>query len=208
MNKVQPDLVDASPAALNRSFEAAVPAGEDPARYAHLLRQIREAALSGARSPVVARPLVDDSWQRAIGIGMDPDHGRELPENIGPAEVEFRRHTGKLAKVLPVLGDVLMPAAEDAGHVMVVVDATGVVLWRDGPKKIQQHAARLGFEVGANWSERSVGTNAIGTVLVVSRPVQIYSGGALCQEPPCVYLCGSTDSRSGGWKPAWCGGMS
>ena len=172
---MQADLVDVSPAALNRSFEAAVPAGEDPARYAYLLRQIRDAALSGARSPAAPRPLVDDSWQRAIGIGMDPDHGRELPENIGPAEVEFRRHTGKLAKVLPVLGDVLMPAAEDAGHVMVVVDATGVVLWRDGPKKIQQHAARLGFEVGANWSERSVGTNAIGTALVISRPVQIYS---------------------------------
>ena len=51
----------------------------------------------------------------------------------------------------------------------------GIVLWRDGPKKIQQHAERLGFEVGANWSERSVGTNAIGTALVVSRPVQIYS---------------------------------
>jgi len=175
MNKVQTDLVDTSPASLNRSFEAAVPAGEDPARYAHLLRQIRDAALSGGRSPAAPRPLVDDSWRRAIGIGMNPDHGRELPENIGPAEVESRRHTGKLAKVLPVLGDVLLPAAEDAGHVMVVVDATGVVLWRDGPKKIQQHAARLGFEVGANWSERSVGTNAIGTALVVSRPVQIYS---------------------------------
>lgn len=168
-------LVDSSPAALNRSFEAAVPAGEDPAQYAHLLRQIRDAALSGARRPASARPLVDDSWRRAIGIGMDPDHGRDLPANIGPAEIEFRRHTGKLARVLPVLGDVLMPAAEDAGHVMVVVDATGVVLWRDGPKKIQQHAARLGFEIGANWSERSVGTNAIGTALVVSRPVQIYS---------------------------------
>ncbi|MEP6559821.1 MAG: GAF domain-containing protein, partial [Nakamurella sp.] len=150
-------------------------AGEDPARYAHLLRQIRDAALSGARSPAAPRPLVDDSWRRAIGIGMDPDHGRELAQNVGPAEVEFRRHTGKLARVLPVLGDVLMPAAEDAGHVMVVVDAMGIVLWRDGPKKIQQHAARLGFEVGANWSERSVGTNAIGTALVVSRPVQIYS---------------------------------
>ncbi len=172
---VLPELVDAGPAALNSRFEAAVPAGEDPARYAYLLRQIRDAALSGARSPAAPRPLVDDSWQRAIGIGMDPDHGHDLPERVGSAEVEFRRHTGKLARVLPVLGDVLMPAAENAGHVMVVVDAVGIVLWRDGPKKIQQHAARLGFEVGADWSEGSVGTNAIGTALVLSRPVQIYS---------------------------------
>ena len=106
---------------------------------------------------------------------MDPDHGRDLPAAVGPDEIEFRRHTGKLARVLPVLGDVLLPAAEDAGHVMVVVDAQGMVLWRDGPKKIQQHAERLGFTVGANWSECNVGTNAIGTALVLARPVQIYS---------------------------------
>ena len=107
---------------------------------------------------------------------MDPDHGRALPEAVGPDEVEFRRHNGKLAKVLPVLGG--RPAAgrrgrrpRDGGRRR----RRASVLWRDGPKKIQQHAARLGFEVGANWSERSVGTNAIGTALVLSRPVQIYS---------------------------------
>ena len=119
--------------------------------------------------------MVDESWQRAIGVGMDPDHGRELPAERRTGRGRFRRRNGKLARVLPVLGGVLLPAAEDAGHVMVVVDAAGMMLWRDGPKKIQQHAARLGFEVGANWSERNVGTNAIGTALVLSRPVQIYS---------------------------------
>lgn len=161
--------------AQSRSFEAAVPAGEDPARYAHLLRQIRDAALSGERAPAAPRSIIDDSWRRTLGFGMDPDHGRPLPDAAGPDEVEHRRHTGKLARVLPMLGDVLLPAAEDAGHVMVVVDAQGMVLWRDGPKKIQQHAERLGFSVGANWSEASVGTNAIGTALVLARPVQIYS---------------------------------
>ncbi|HEY5844291.1 MAG TPA: GAF domain-containing protein, partial [Mycobacterium sp.] len=165
----------ADAASPNRSFEAAVPAGEDPARYAYLLRQIRDAALSGDRAPAAPRTLVDDSWRRTIGFGMDPDHGRTLSNTLGPDEVEFRRNNSKLSRVLPVLGDVLLPAAEDAGHVMVVVDSQGMVLWRDGPKKIQQHAERLGFQVGANWSERSVGTNAIGTALVVSRPVQIYS---------------------------------
>ena len=158
-----------------RTFEAAVPAGEDPVRYAHLLRQIRDAALSGERAPAAPRSIVDASWRRTIGFGMDPDRGRELPDAVGADEVEHRRHSGKLAKVLPMLGDVLLPAAEDAGHVMVVVDAGGMILWRDGPKKIQQHAERLGFAIGANWSERNVGTNAIGTALVLARPVQIYS---------------------------------
>ena len=166
---------DVATGAADRSFEAAVPAGEDPVRYAHLLGRIRDAALAGERAPAAARPLVDDSWRRTIRFGMDPDRGRDLAAALDPEEVEFRRHNGKLARVLPVLGDVLLPAAEDAGHVMVVVDAQGTVLWRDGPRKIQQHAERLGFAVGANWSERSVGTNAIGTALVVARAVQIYS---------------------------------
>ena len=156
-------------------FEAAVPAGEDPVQYARLLRDIRDAALSGRRSPAAPRSLVNDSWRRTLSFGMDPDHGRDLPYVAGPDEIEYRRHTGRLAKVLPVLGDVLLPAAEDAGHVMVVVDAQGMVLWRDGPRKIQQHAERLGFSVGATWSESQVGTNAIGTALVLRRPVQIYS---------------------------------
>jgi hypothetical protein len=156
-------------------FEAAVPAGEDPGRYARLLRQIRDAALAGARPPASARPLVDDSWRRTLGYGMDPDRGRSLSDPLGSEEVEHRRRSGRLARVLPVLGDVLLPAAEDAGHVMVVVDAQGVVLWRDGPAKVQRHAERLGFAVGADWSENSVGTNAIGTALVVEHPVQIYS---------------------------------
>ena len=156
-------------------FEAAVPAGEDPGAYAHLLRRIRDAALSGDRPPAAPRDLVGDSWRRTVGFGVDPDRGREPAAALGPDEVEDRRHRGKLARALPVLGDVLLPAAEDAGHVMVVVDADGVVLWRDGPRKIQRHAERLGFSVGADWSERQVGTNAIGTALAVGRPVQIYS---------------------------------
>jgi hypothetical protein len=167
--------VESEPSAPGRSFEAAVPAGEDPVRYAQLLRQIRDAALSGDRAPAAPRSLVDDSWRRTLGFGMNPDHGRDLPAAVGPDEIEVRRQSSKLARVLPVLGDVLLPAAEDAGHVMVVVDAQGMVLWRDGPKKIQQHAERLGFTVGANWSECNVGTNAIGTALVLARPVQIYS---------------------------------
>ena len=78
---------------MNRSFEAAVSAGQDPARYAHLLRQIRDAALSCGRAPA-ARPIANDSWRRTLERGMDPDRGRELPTTVGPDEVESRRHTG------------------------------------------------------------------------------------------------------------------
>lgn len=156
-------------------FEAAVPAGEDPVRYAKLLRRVREATLAGDRPPATPRPVISDSWRRTIGFGVDPDRGKDLAGQARIDEVEHRRHGSKLDRVLPVLGGVLLPAAEDAGHIMVVVDADGVVLWRDGPRAVQRNAEHLGFCPGANWGEASVGTNAIGTALVVGHAVQVYS---------------------------------
>jgi GAF domain len=156
-------------------FEAAVPAGEDPVRYAQLLRRVRDATLAGARPPATPRPVIGDSWRRTIRFGVDPDQGKDLARPARLDEVEHRRHAGKLDRVLPVLGGVLLPAAEDAGHIMVVVDADGVILWRDGPRAVQRNAENLGFCPGVNWGEASVGTNAIGTALAVRRPVQVYS---------------------------------
>lgn len=156
-------------------FEAAVPAGEDPVRYAQLLRRVRDATLAGDRPPATPRPVISDSWRRTIRFGVDPDQGKELAGQARMDEVEHRRHRSKLDRVLPVLGGVLLPAAEDAGHIMVVVDADGVVLWRDGPRAVQRNAEHLGFCPGANWGEASVGTNAIGTALVVRHAVQVYS---------------------------------
>jgi GAF domain len=156
-------------------FEAAVPAGEDPVRYAQLLRRVRDATLAGDRPPATPRPVISDSWRRTIRFGVDPDRGKELTSQARLDEVEHRRHAGELDRVLPVLGGVLLPAAEDAGHIMVVVDADGVILWRDGPRAVQRNAEHLGFCPGANWGEASVGTNAIGTALAVGHAVQVYS---------------------------------
>ena len=109
-------------------FEAAVPAGEDPVSYAQLLRRVREATLAGDRPPATPRPVISDSWRRTIRFGVDPDQGRDLARHARLDEVEHRRHGSKLDRVLPVLSGVLLPAADDAGHIMVVVDADGVVL--------------------------------------------------------------------------------
>lgn len=156
-------------------LEAAVPAGEDPVRYARLLRRVRDATLAGDQPPAAPRPLIRDSWRRTMRFGVDPDQGRDLACPARIEEIEHRRHGSSLDRVLPVLGGVLLPAAEDAGHIMVVVDADGMILWRDGPRGVQRNAEHLGFCPGADWGEASVGTNAIGTALAVRQPVQVYS---------------------------------
>jgi GAF domain len=156
------------------SFEAAVPAGEDPVGYAQLLRRVREAILSCERPPATPRPLIADSWRRTIRFGVDPDRDKD-PAPVQLEELEQRRRDAKLDRIVPVLDGVLLPAAEDAEHVMVVVDRDGVVLWRKGSRAVHRRADQLGFSPGANWGEASVGTNAIGTALAVGYAVQVYS---------------------------------
>lgn len=64
----------------------------------------------------------------------------------------------------------------DAGtFILVVTDAEGVILWRDGASAARRQADGLGFVEGAHWSESVVGTNAIGTALAEEAPVQLFS---------------------------------
>ena len=58
---------------------------------------------------------------------------------------------------------------------VVVTDADGVILWREGSARVRLRADSLGFMEGARWTEATVGTNAIGTALAEAAPVQLFS---------------------------------
>jgi hypothetical protein len=152
----------------------AVRPGTDLGRHARLLAQVHDALLSGDPLPASPRKLVERSWQRVRRHGVNPDLG-DPPGPVPVHDVEQRRLASPLARVLPELRASLTSVAEDARHVMVVTDANGVVLWREGAPKVRIRADGLGFTEGANWSEGAVGTNAIGTALVECAPVQIFS---------------------------------
>lgn len=161
-------------AASDVRLEAALPPGVDPRRHARDLARVHEATVSGERLPARPRPVIGQSWQRMLRIGLDPDRGctvDPLPEE----QLEKRRRESGLAGSLPVLRDGLASLAEESAHIMVVVDADGQVLWRDGASGVRRRADALGFTEGMCWHEDVVGTNAIGTSLVEDRPVQVYS---------------------------------
>lgn len=155
-------------------LEAALPPGTDPRRHARDLARVHEATVSGARLPLRPRPVIGQSWQRMLDLGLDPDRG--CPADPLPEEqLEKRRRESGLVTSLPVLRSGLASLAEESAHIMVVVDADGQVLWRDGSSGVRRRADALGFTEGMCWHEDVVGTNAIGTSLVEDRPVQVYS---------------------------------
>jgi len=146
----------------------------DLRRHARDLKVLHDAVLSGHRPATGPRSLVARSWGRVLGMGLDPDgfNERRAPSL---AELEQRRACSRLGLVIDELRAVLTSAADAATYLMVVTDADGVVLWRDGSARVRTTADRLGFTEGALWTERAVGTNAIGTALAEATPVELFS---------------------------------
>jgi hypothetical protein len=154
--------------------ESALPPGADPQAHTRLLQRVREVALTGGTPPRAPRPVIGASWRRLRGTGMDPSGGSEVPV-LESGELERRRAASGLEPLLPLLRERLLPVARDAGQVLVVVDAACRVLWREGGAEVRRRADRLGFVEGSAWDEPSVGTNAIGTSLVVGAPLQVHA---------------------------------
>ncbi|AEF42664.1 helix-turn-helix domain-containing protein [Hoyosella subflava] len=154
--------------------EPAVAAGEDPRRYAQLLSNVYDAIMTGARPPARPRDIIADSWRRLQRSGINPDFGVTVRPVAGDELEDLRRSSG-LAEVYDGISHALESITADTENILVVADRSGRVLWRAGPTPVLAHADRLGFVLGANWSETTVGTNAIGTALVSRRSVQIFS---------------------------------
>ncbi|WP_157429917.1 helix-turn-helix domain-containing protein [Actinomadura oligospora] len=71
--------------------------------------------------------------------------------------------------------DTLRAVLDPAENLVVVTDATGLVLWRDGTSAALREADRVGLSEGACWSEEAVGTNGVGTSLATGRPQVVSS---------------------------------
>ncbi|GAA1662590.1 GAF domain-containing protein [Microbacterium lacus] len=118
------------------------------------------------------RPLVQDSWRRALASLV----GAEAlpPLDLASAELEEYRRTHPLASVMDMIRALLLPGeASESGVVVAVGDAAGRLLWVEGDHHIRALTGDMGFVAGANWSEQAVGTSAPGTALALDRSVQI-----------------------------------
>ena len=61
-----------------------------------------------------------------------------------------------------------------SGFVLILADEEGYILYMQGDRDIVEIANRNGLAVGANRSEKRLGTSGIGTVLVTGKPLQVF----------------------------------
>ena len=153
----------------------AIPAlPSDPVERARALHELYDAVLSGVVTGSVPRSLVSDSWQRSLAARIDPDR-HDPPVVHRAADLDGVRAAHPLGAVLPLLRSTLVSIADEAVHVMIVTDADGTILWREGAHSLLRAADSVGLAPGMRWSEDAIGTNAMGTALAVDEPVQIHS---------------------------------
>jgi hypothetical protein len=110
---------------------------------------------------------IEKSWRRCIGDNV-PVAGTEIdyrePEDVGPL---LRRAAE------PVL-ERLMDSFADVPVAMVLSDATGRIVMRHAALRSQRAIMdRASAAEGFDFSEQSIGTNGIGTVLVERRPMLV-----------------------------------
>jgi hypothetical protein len=160
----------------------------DPAVHARALAEVFDAVLSVSPGRQAPRPVVSESWQRSLAAHVDPER-RTPPVVYAADELADIRAAHPLGDCLPLLRSTLASIADEAMHVMLVTDAGGHILWRDGPARLLSHADGVGLFPGTRWSETAIGTNAMGTALAVDAPVQIHSAEHLvraCHAWTCV----------------------
>jgi hypothetical protein len=147
----------------------------DPVARARLLARIREAVLSGTPAPQQPRQVVSESWRRSLAARIDPERGTGPPTIFDRGEMSEIRAEHPLAETLPLLRETLVAIADEAVHMMIVTDAQGHILWREGQSDVLRRADKVGLIEGTRWSEDAIGTNAMGTAIAEDVSVQIHS---------------------------------
>ena len=118
------------------------------------------------------RAHVADSWLRSAAAGVHVDTV-DAPITLPADALRDHREAHPLARVFPLLDDVLGQAARDCDAVMAVSDASGQLLWVCGTPSVLRRAESIGFVEGSNWDERLAGTNAPGMALRLDQSVNV-----------------------------------
>ncbi|MDX3659159.1 transcriptional regulator [Streptomyces sp. ID05-26A] len=157
------------------SVPRAVPPGQHLPTYARELVRMHDAVIAGSRSALRPRALVSRSWNRVLDLGLRADDVNTR-DWLSSAEIGRRQESSPLREVVPDLRTVVGSLADASQLLLVVTDHEGVILWRSGTPAVRRRADSLGFFEGADWTERRVGTNAIGTAIAEAAPVELLAG--------------------------------
>jgi transcriptional regulator of acetoin/glycerol metabolism len=142
-------------------------------------------AMSSLARDAAAPPALGDpqhvqsilqSHQRCAALGLSrierPDHTAVMRSDLALSRERNLRLHLHAAPVMEMLLEQIMATQS----MVLLTDAQGTVLHSVGHDGFLQRASKVALAPGANWSEPSKGTNAIGTALVDEAPTVVHAG--------------------------------
>ena len=127
------------------------------------------------------RLSVAASWQRSKNHRVTTD--RAMAPIV--AEAELFRYRSKHASLRNAARCALENSRtflRDANSIMILTDPTGLIIDTQGDARVIDAGRTVHLEHGGRWSEADIGTNAIGTAMAESKPVQIHGAEHFCSE--------------------------
>jgi len=128
----------------------------------------------------IIQPVIIESWKRCVRYGIDPfgKHNTRLSERELNHKFEKFNHLIKVAR--PFMQS-LYKFVKDSGFIVRLSDNEGCILETLGDKSIVDSSKELNILPGDNCSEQIIGTNAIGTCLVIQKPLQVFAAEHYCK---------------------------
>jgi AraC-like DNA-binding protein len=154
--------------------DSSLSAGDDSNIRAALARLQR----GDDRVPRSVRPVIEESWRRSLRSGVDP-----VTPRLGRG-AEAERSGAERGQELLDASQAVMTQARTAlrgcGTMLILADASGVVLRTDGDENALAAAQGVGLTRGSNWSEKARGTCGLGTSLYLGSALHVHGPEHYC----------------------------
>ncbi len=124
--------------------------------------------------------IIAESWRRCTRLGVDPKAGFGKTIDSEKLEVVLKRNEELLRVAKPIMQN-LNELVLGSNFILVLTDKEGVIIETIGEEPVRKEANTLNFCVGALWSEKEVGTNAIGTSIIVDKPIHTTGSQHYCE---------------------------
>ncbi|NMG44109.1 GAF domain-containing protein [Aromatoleum toluvorans] len=140
----------------------------EPRGHAHRVHEVVEGRGSGTTD------LVTSSWARCLkDYHLDPDKPLQPTVLAERALEERRKRSADVIDCAKLEMTTLYQQLGDRESAVVLVDTEGTILHMVAAPEFAREMGKVGFCPGAVWSESTVGTNGMGTCLVVGEPVAV-----------------------------------
>lgn len=158
---------------LRQLLQFATP-GQEETVSSDKIQHARQSFFSKGSVPggLISQPILR-SWTRCAELGLE-GRANALPEPLTSYEFAASAEEAEAFKRLcrPEI-EALYADAEATDSIVILTNAQGLVLDTIGSLDFAQRAARVALMPGVPWSEKIVGTNAIGTSLAEGCPIEV-----------------------------------